>query len=481
MPSQEPRFLLVSCRTFNGTTEDPGKYKPPLNGNEPRCIEVLPDEDTGRFPFHKLARPGTSGLIAYIRCHGEALGGDMIQVRSRKAGEGQALLPDDPPPLVDDALLESRPLTTTWSAPFLIGPTDAFAIIARSPRNVEFCLYDLEDEGFKSWLQSPAAAIAAAFPPAERRIITTTGPILPWAGLLYASAQIEGTNNVLTLPSASSMKIGDRMSLDRQGLDLFRVVPAAGDRINGLSDTDGARILFAEAHIGVIFERVDADGWFATADAQGLTQENLNTAAGIPVFEGDAVFNLTLAAAGTFTLPSTTLIGVGQRVTLNNLGPSGVQIVVADPLQETIDGAFGNNGGILRDVQLPLAGDNVVLERVGEGPGAGWKTVDNRSNLNQRTIDEPNVNVPLNQGWKGLRIYRLTNAAAATLTLPPFAVTPQGCEILVRGTQQPPTVTTMIAGEFIVGGGVAPATNVVLPDTNTWLHLIFNGAEWVRY
>lgn len=481
-----PRFLLVSSLVFDGVSEDSGKYLPDLNRSQPRAIGVREAADTtGRFPFNKLARRGTSGLVAYIRCHGAVSPGDIIGVRSRKSGEGDGTLIDDPFPLVDDSLLETRPLQTTWVGPFLLGPTDAFTITTTgggagpAPHNVEFCLYELDDEGFRFLLTSPGFLAAYQVPAISRLLITTPGAIPAWSGLLYASATIAAPGpNVLTLPDAGPMKIGDRVHLDREGGSLFRVEPIAGQKINGRTLAAGASILFSEGNVGVIFERVDADNWEATADSQGpLVLPVAATPFAIPTFAGDLFIDVSAPAFGQVVLPVTDLIGIGQRAIVTNVdSPLGFFVKVAVDATETIDGQFGVVGAIVKTIILPLKGDVVIFERIANG----WRTVDNKTDLESLTQTSALAAIVYTQGWRGRRSLRLSNAVGASVTLPPFAETPQGCGLLVRGTVVAPTIQTSALGELIIGAGATGAA-VVLANVNTWGYFEFNGSEWARY
>lgn len=124
MPEQ---VFVFSSRNFDGASPLVTPLIPSRDANQPRCSAT--QAALGRISFYVLARSGENRAVFRARCWGSA---GTLQVRSVNGVE-IAQLPaparDQPAPAALDQLLYTVALTTAWSAPLILGPTDALALL----------------------------------------------------------------------------------------------------------------------------------------------------------------------------------------------------------------------------------------------------------------------------------------------------------------------------------------------------------------
>jgi len=160
MSHAPPRSYIISARSFDGATRpnagdiwSPGGLKPnyPLQGK-------VDQDQIGRFAWSDLLRTGTAAALVLVRCYDPQVG-DVVTVRSVAAdevGSGQ------PEPHATNKLLETHQLTAEWSAPILLGSSDALCV-THAPSapgldgTVEFMVFDLSGQVASDFIRARAA------------------------------------------------------------------------------------------------------------------------------------------------------------------------------------------------------------------------------------------------------------------------------------------------------------------------------------
>lgn len=447
MSIASPRYVVVSANRFDGTTPLATAWSPAGTSLQPR--QVVNQDVLGRLSFADLSRPGNSGVVVMVRRWSAPALGEAVQVRSVSASETQ----DDPPTIALDTLLKTIAPTTEWSAPIFLGPTDALAFV-----RLTACTYELliADELGDILARHLYLAAGPADDCCTQSSIEVTGgdqQLQPWAGTLHVQATMTGN---LQLPASADLTIPAVVVIHRDGGEHF-LVYGDGDPINGALSPAG--IVFEADNMGVRFE-LTGNGWDATYLVKNMAPipvtDGLGPAA-IPTWDGDKVFNVSLAVAGPVTLPDVTEIAPDQKAYVSNLGNEAT-------LTLSIPGS-NINGIVGADVVLPARGDAALVVRDGFD---GYRVLRDTMGLAEAPTFINSAAVVLTTGWRGRRTVLQTAAAASTFTLPPAAGTPIGCTLYVGTTGAGGTTVGVAnnATDDIVGLGasantVAQAQNVI--------------------
>lgn len=455
-----PRFFVISAERFDGSTPFSAGWNPGRSALQPRMYAT--QEIVGRLNFSDLARPGTSGAVVLVRRWMGPAPDESVQVRAVSGSETT----DVPPPATLDSLLAQNGLTTAWSAPMFLGPTDAIALNHLNGGTIELLVAEEQGQVLQTQLQ--LAALLEGDGCCTQTTIAVTGgaqQLGPWKGTLHVRATLTGAPLVaLQLPSSDDLVIPCAVVIHRDGGDAFHVV-GDGDDVN--SSGSSAGITFNHDHMAVRFD-LTADGWDATYPVLSMVPQVVNGApAVIPKWEGDGLFDVDLATTGAATLPARNAIATDQKAYVVNRGKESYVTV----------GALGDFINVDQlSLRLPAVGDAAFLVADGQ---SGWRAILDTMGL----FAAPQFvagNVVHATGWRGRKAVIQTGAAAATQTLPPASSTPVGCTLICGSTGAGGTTISVadLANDLIIGLG-ASATSVthVQNVIRRYEYLGFNGTK----
>jgi len=273
----------------------------------------------------------------------------------------------------------------------------------------------------------------------------------------------------LQLPAIADVATGVeymfQRTADSAGFSPARVVistQAVGDTLNGVAN--GFAILGNPG--SAIRLRRTGSGWLEVSDRQSTPTQTIITTADDTLDSGWAGSKLIRASkaltAQTLRLPAVGLLVVG----------TSFDIVYTSTISLTINGNGVNitGGG--------ASGPTVILGPNESGRlsynGTEWTFV--RSLTTVRSVNEA-ANRVLTEVWNGLRIFRATQAAAQTLTLPAASAVPIGMEahFVCLGAGG---LTVNGGGTNIIGVGVSAPSKAIALNTN--IHLISDGTNWLQ-
>lgn len=441
-----PRFFVISAERFDGSTPFSAGWNPARSALQPRMYAT--QEIVGRLNFSDLARPGTSGAVVLVRRWMGPAPDESVQVRAVAGSETT----DVPPPATLDSLLAQHGLTTAWSAPMFLGPTDAIALNHIDGGTIELLVAEEQGQVLQTQLQ--LAALLEGDGCCTQTTIAVTGgaqQLGPWKGTLHVRATLTGTpisGLQLQLPDADDLVIPCAVVIYRDGGDPFTVV-GDGDNVNGAAAPPG--ITFAHNHMAVRFE-LTSGGWDATYPILSMIPTTVDDSGGpspaIPTWEGDGVFNINLAGAGAAILPARNKIATDQKAYIYSRGAEAVITV-------GVLGDFINGSDV--SLRLPARGDSALFVADGQG---GWRAIRDTMGLYAAPTFSAG-NVVHATGWRGRKAVIQTGAAAATQTLPAVSTTPLGCTLICGSTGAGGTTISVqdLANDLIIGLG-ASATSV---------------------
>jgi len=466
-----PRIHVVSALTFDNTTAFPGPWQPKNNANVGRLNYSTSSESIGRFSFKAMLRSGLVGAIIIARCLQDQI---TLTVRSANTAEYTNLkIPDNPVPVVVNSALKSVTLTQDWSQPLLLGPTDAITLFSDDRNTVEIQIIDVADEMAMQYL----AAVLSTITPAEqvKLIHVTASTILdPFAGKLIVLAAMAAAPATVQLPLISAEAEGSEAFVVRTGgAATFSVSRDGTDLING-----GATPVDFGARSGESFA-VRGGQWLTSGTPRLLEFDAANAVVGgvvaLPTPIGIQTARVNFTERGDLQLPDLAVVGFGCGYLLER---------------------SGDNASIPRRVRLlPVAGQAVngvnnlvtylgspgssmwVLKTHGiAGETGTWQVVADRQIVAAQTFVY-SANQTLDSGWVGRKYFRLTQAGAQTLDLPPPGLTPIDCiaNVVCEGA----------GGATINGNGANIRVNTAAPAAslaqalNGVREYKFNGTDWL--
>jgi hypothetical protein len=470
---------VTAGQTFNGITgETSGGYFPVPTQN---ARSYKSGTTVGRFGFGVQGRKGIAMALVKVRVYGPVVAGDRVEIRSGISGETPlgdrdnqpvgttADGPVEPLQLPQNQLLEVFDLVNNFTDAgwHRLGPTDAICVYhAAAPDGDTVELLIVEGD------ESELGAIEGCNDCAcDCRVDTLTvlgtsegtGPIAPWECDISIILEPLIASTAFTLPAAGGMTPGATAFIRRgTGRPWCRVKAAPGETINGVLEPSG--IIFQDDDKGVLF-RLTSSGWIANDLIPQLTPQSL-FAATVPVFYGNAVFNLH-PPSNSVSLPSTTQIAQGQMLWLTNRsGRSGITVSVATA-GENIDGVAD------AVIHLPNIGDTVLLLRDGAD---GWRSVWNRWDRAIQLETTASAALAI-AAYRGTRSYELTAGNAnIAVTLPASSAAFVGMRLYAYRTADGTITFDSGVGGRIVGAGLSAQTLVVDGSYN-WGFLEFEGVN----
>lgn len=460
--ADSPRTLVLSATaSFDGTTAFTGSWQPASDPAEPRIAASR--ATVGRLSFVALLNAGLGAGILLARSWDASVACTLTTRSATSAEIGQVKPPDDPVPEKHDTLLQSVTLTTAWSAPIILGSTDAVCL-SGSRNTVEMLYFGLTTSLSAAVLQAlivvPATTMAV-------QVVTTDTTLSPWTGELFVLFAPATPNVLLRLPSIASMSSTPaRLHVARNGGSWGQVLANGGDEINGL--TTG--LLVGDARTTII--DLVAGEWVATTAPQTSDLTVSNAVAGgvvaLPVIYGPRVVSVDFTAYGSLRMAELDDVPLDATYFLQRTGDNAIPAqckVIVDDAGDTMD-------GVADDVRyLGDPGSTMVVRRA----AGGWLTLSNAPDRASQTILVAGTSYTFSSGWVGTKFLRSTNAAATTVTGPPAARTPIGCRLVIDGSGA--GGVTFGADANIVAAGASAAT--LATATLVPKVVEFNGTNWI--
>lgn len=443
--SSEPTYFVFNARAFDGTTKLTVPLVPPT-GLYPR-FTVPAQELLGRFSFRDLMRPGTHGAFLCVRAWSAVSGGDRIIIRSVDGDESA----DTPAPNALDTILETKPLTTKWSLPFHIGPTDAVCI-EHAPEEggatVEMVRLDAQAAAMLTYLQAMFKECCGEDAGDQNvELITETQNVLPWSGTKFILINGDPGTQV-ELPPLNDMAGDERLFIYRIGGGVAGYRASGADEINGqasgveLAGSEGSEV------------RIAAGGWVSTkATLQSLVTLTNNVVDGpvaLPAPVGETiVVEIDFTERGYLDLVAFTEAPLNAEIIIvRKVGGGTAQAILRPTVGDAINGVVG--------AQVAMGWNDVLRVR---GSGTTWTVVSNALGADQESVATGNVT--LTPWGKRTKIVRLQDAVAQTVTLPPLNRTPTGARLIVLSETTAGTIARNGAPDTLVGLAAAPGNSVV--------------------
>lgn len=469
--------LTLTAVDFDGTgivTKDnwtpKGSQQAKLLRRTNTGVTGAPAVPLGRFPPTTLGFTTKDYALLKIWSNAPIGEEDRVEIRS-------SLTPADG--IATDVLRDTYELTNSFAdaPPIIISVNDDVCVFQElddegGGGTVHICVIELDEAQLFEWWKAQFEASqelensccdTETIEISDADIVEGVAKLGPFsAHTLFVLATFEDTGQVIELPDSGDLEIGSRVFVSRRDFgppSYFRVQGAAGDTIDGEFSPDGPDFIGPG---GVLFELVEGPGtnrsWNSTALNLDLTPVSVNAGDAIDRYAGHAMRNV-IGATGDVTLPPTSLIAGGQVLVLTNKVRGEIGVLLADPVEENFDGVLGGS------TTMTNLQDTIVA--IPDGVG-GWRTADNMFGLAHLMIEETTTALAFSSGWRGRRAVIATNAMATTVTLPPSASTPIGCQLLVMGTQAAPSVEVAGGSDRISGAGAAVGTSVTLADNLLW-------------
>lgn len=459
--NESPSYFLVSSNSFDGTSALTAIWAPNPSPKSQARSYVF-QAALGRLSYADLAGPGSLGQLVRVRTYEDSAG-----LTARVVSANSTENTDVPDPSVMNSVLETIAVTTVWSAPFHMGPTDALAFsqsVARAS-TVEIMTVGMLETTAAAYMAAGIIASATAPGAVSVRSVTVSETMPVFSGSQYLLGNAAATSMTITLPLASSVSAGTKVITTRVGGGWIAVAPQGGDTING-----AARNVIINDLGQVVFEQRGSQ-WIAsdapiTADVT-LTNAVADTVVALPIATGTTLVNVSFTARGQIVAPAIADVAVGveyliQR-TADGAGVSPVRVELAVPAGVTVNGlasgtaTLSNPGSILR---VRRAGNGYIV------------TSDRQSTPTQ--VLAAIADLTIDSGWAGEKVIRATQGAAQTITLPATS--------LVRGM----TVKVLAAGAggltingngLNIVGATGAASSVLLWTNETGL-FTYDGTAW---
>lgn len=449
MPSNI-RVQILSADSFNGTTAFTGIWSPSADELNPRVSAT--QATVGRLSFAAQLRGGLSSIFLLARLWSVDVGGFVLAVRTATEAELLAGPGDDPPPEKLDALLSSRMLTTAWSAPILLGATDALTMTGGAANTVEFLFINVNSTAAVALMQALTTAAASSSVGGIVELTVTGAQAIPaTTGHIVVTVDLASAAN-LTLPALDDSTIGDLVTFKRKagsaGLPRIRTEDAA-DEVNGVSGVNATEYYLRSPGDAITYLRV-AGGWVQQFGEQPYAQVssalnpiNINAArAGtVYVVDSGAVLDNQL------NLPDLDDVPEGLRVAHFNNGDERHLSAVA-----TGDAVNGVTNGT-RYVQPYQA---AIYEATATG---GWLGIGG-GNQGQSNSGSGTFSPTAREVSGNVTTFRMTGGAGQALNLPSVAAVAIGSMIPVRNAGG-------AAHNFVPDGGdLINGANATVNDAN---------------
>ena len=461
------RYIRINATgSFDGTTVLSGAYVPEDNAKQP--LLSITQAAIGRLSFAQLLRPGSVGGLARIRTYG--LADATATLRSLSTTETAELAtPDDPPPIGVDVALKTIALTSEWSVPVMAGPSDALAFSGHAG-TIEMAFADANDQEMLAFWNAEASR--APEPDITFLLVTTNTVLTAWSGDLYVQLEPATAGVTLTLPAVADMVMEARLHLAHTGGSWGRLLADGSEQING--GTTGVMVGDRQE---TLIELIDEE-WTATEPAiiSDVTITNAASAAVVtlPVIYGRQIVSVNYTAYGDAKLPPIASVPVGATYILQRTGDSAASPPEPARCRITVDNVADTLDGVANAERfLGPVGSTMRIDRA----AGGWITEGNRPDLADQVFEVTGTTYTFRSGWVGTKYVRSTNVGATTIDLPPAALTPVGCRVVVSGAGVA-GYTLASADVDIFNGGVSAATAAGVQYSA--LALEFNGTNWLN-
>lgn len=469
--------------TFDGNTPEVLSGYDPLPTQSARSYKASA-VTVGRWGIGALGCKGNTPRAIAVRVYDDIQPGDRVEIRSgRPADEGNDSLDIEAALSPQDSLLETLTLGNTFPPFTLIGPTDSvnvfhdllngniredtveFLVMEGTPAELaEIICCPPEDPNGCCCIE-PLQVVIPSLEPG-------TYQLRPSGCTLLVEAQSEADGGILLLPESADAEDGAKVFIQRTGDHWFKVTCVDG--INGVASPFG---VVMDGREGVLFQNSRAlGGWFANKVVPDLEPQDVTTT--IAPFKDWAVREIHPEQPGNCVLPAASAVAERQLLWVTNTGNES-----GTPLEVNLQPQPGEYIDSEPDKQIVLTnfGDTVLILR--DRSADGFRSVDNLFGRAQRLVSTGASPVTFTKGWRGRRsVLFTTQAAAATVNLPPSVATPIGCEILVASDlDDDPAVNVVANGaDTIIGDGVNNATSTVA-GPYIWAKFEYQGSGiWSR-
>lgn len=463
-----PRTHVLSATTsFDGTTPLPGAWQPKPDPDQPRLNLTV--ETVGRLSFKDLVRKGVTAALVLARVLDASSQLVMAQRTASTAEISDLVMPDDPVPLVSDAVITTVQLSAAWSAPLLLGGTDALTFTGLR-NTAELMVFELgASQAALTLLTSVLNAVASTTPVTVVEI-NGAGALPAFAGRTYFLVDIPA-GGVLTLPVVADVVAGSEAYFINIGGGTVLVTPDGVETLN-----DAASGVVQVAGFGGTYVARAGAGYVSTEPLilETVTIDNVvsGETQNLPPLTAQSLHvNLRYTANGDLLLPSASAAPKGFKYILNRtVGDSQIRL-------KTAGGGF-LNGELNGVAYVPAArGGNGGAAAVVEASTYGW-TVVGSNGMAPTPVTTVAVGDATLLPW-GLDeiVVRLTEGAPQTLTLPATAAVPVGAKARVLAVGNDKTIAAVGADQLVGQAKPAAGTFAVLEDSAVLL--INSGLEWI--
>lgn len=349
-----------------------------------------------------------------------------------------------------------------------VNQTDLIKLDSGGPLSLHVEVLDLGEEQHCDYLLAQQAVLQSSTAlTTETRVVSIAAGVIydlaAWtASVLYVVATAGAMNDVLRLPLATSVPLGAKVRIYRDGSRFFSVITTGGNTINGSLSP----VTFGANNEAVYIER-SASGWVATyspVDTNAIAVAGTaNLAAAV---RQRTRIEYTTSSGGVLQLPPVAECVVGQEFEIVVVNTGGTGSWLAPTAGQTLDS--------VTDKRMPLVriGDTILARYV--APGA-WICLTNDLPVyhnRYQIVADPNLTAE--PAWHGIRYYECTYGANGLFRLPTAPVV--GQRILIRAIGG--SIVTVDGGaNAIVAGGTAAVTKALV--ANTPIDLIFFTGGWI--
>lgn len=459
------RTVVRTAARFNGTTpETLTGYTRPPGQNVLRTYKSGAPDPVGAFTTQDLGAPDKERAIAvWPRLIGTPNESSRVEVRSAFVG-------DTPAPYGPNALLlDSQPLTTTYSGPLIVGPTDRVCPVheedVEGNCTIEFRSMDLALAVQFGLIDDLSPNPTSDCCSSSSITVTEATTLDPWENNLVVF--IDVTNGVaVTLPLLSTLGLGRKVTFVNIGDNYALVAVNVADQMNGV--TNG--VIELGGNEAVIVERRETT-YTGTKPLTGNGEYFNNAVSGATVqisTPDSTIFPVRIEfdAPGFLQLPLLGQASTDQVIEIIRDG-GVVQVAIIPRLFEKLNGEV--------DGRFYLgAGENAVARRTVSG---GWLVVGDGAQRPARTLTLA-ADATLDLWGAGKLNVICTQAAAQTVTLPastdPIA---SGAELVI-GCAGAGGLTINGNGASIRSGTGAPAGTMALAQHEN-ARLVWADTLWI--
>jgi hypothetical protein len=457
--SAAPRIHVISATLeFDGSTPFAGTWQPKVDPQQPRLN--VSDETLGRFSFTDLVRAGVTSALLLARVLDGSSSMVMAQRSASAAEIGQLVVPDDPTPFVDDEVITSVSLSTSWSAPLLLGSTDALTFVG-DRNTVELMIFEVGDSAAAAvLLQSVVEASSLS------SVITVT--TIPGSGIVPAFSGrtyfLFSSGGAATLPDSADVPAGAEAYFINVSGDVVILQTNGVDTLNGAA----AGITQAAGFGGIYVAAVGGGRYLTDEPLLAQTQTLANAVAGatvnLPDLSSPSIsVELDFTARGSLRLPALSGGAKSFRYLLYRTTVGTAQIALTPALGDTINGSSN-------PVYLPANGAFIVE------PGSNSWAVTALDGVAPEQVEAGNV--VLEPWGTDELLLRLNGAGAQTATLPSTLICAPRAKLLVFATGAAKTVAAA-GGETITGNGIAAAPSFTVANNTCRSFVADSNGNWI--